>query len=357
MEINNNISDKFLTFALKTPMPINKNALTRYLTLDKCFRNTGRMYFIEDLVDACNEALLNIDPDSKGVKKRQVQYDIEYMRSMDGFGAPIEAYYYDNRKYYRYSDPKFTIHQKLLPHNVIELSKEMVCFLTQFDGLAPLQELYNRLPELKKYYDIQEKEPFVEFDFNFDYEGLKNFSEIFFAILNNKVLEIEYFSFIQNQKYKYIFHPHYLKEYLHRWYVIGYNETEKKYHWVLGLERIQSVKELIDKTYIPIDENIKDYFYDIIGVTREENKTPQKILLKVDPTFEKYITTRPFHPSQKNKLLDKNGWRQIELNLIINEELVNTLMPYMHYIKIEAPDELKKKISERMKKISELNVL
>lgn len=343
-----NISSSFITFALKSPMPINKNALIRYLTLDKCFRNTGRMYFIEDLVDACNQALKEINPNGKGIQKRQVQYDIEYMRSADGFGAPIKAYWYDKRKYYRYEDPKFTIHHKLLPHNIIELSKEVVYFLSQFDGLAPLKEIYDQLPELKKYYDIKDVEPFVEFDFNFDYEGLKNFNDAFLSILHKKVLEIEYFAFLDNKTYRYIIHPHYLKEYNHRWYLIGYNETEQKYNWVLGLERIKKMKQIVDKEYIPAKESIKDYFYDIIGVTKLENKKEEKIILKIDPKFERYITSRPFHPSQKNKKLDENGWREIELNLIINEEFINHLMPYIHFIKIIEPIELKEKIVKRL---------
>lgn len=341
-------TDSFITFALKTPMPVNKNALIRYLTLDKCLRNTGRMYFIEDLVEACNEAIREIDPKNKGVKKRQIQYDLEYMQSANGFDAPIMAYTFDKRKYYRYEDPNFTIHKKLLPHNVIELSKEIVTFLTQFNGLAPLQDLYNKLPELKKYYDIKDKPPFVEFDFNFDYEGLKWFSDIFIAISNEKVLQIKYHSYSKNKEFIYIIHPHFLKEYNHRWYVVGYNEEENKHNWVLGLERIMEIKELPDKAYLPAKENINDYFYHIIGVTLEENKTPQKIQLKIHPDFEKYITTRPFHPTQKNKSKDENGWREIELNLIINEELLNNLMSYIHFIKIISPEELKEKIKKRL---------
>ncbi len=36
-------------------MPVNKNALLRYHVLDKCFRNTKRRYFLEDLMCAVNE--------------------------------------------------------------------------------------------------------------------------------------------------------------------------------------------------------------------------------------------------------------------------------------------------------------
>jgi hypothetical protein len=38
-------------------MSITKNALLRYQTLDRCFKNSGRSYLIEDLLDEINQAL------------------------------------------------------------------------------------------------------------------------------------------------------------------------------------------------------------------------------------------------------------------------------------------------------------
>ena len=38
-------------------MPTNKNAQLRYQVLDRCLSNWSRRYYIEDLVEACNEAL------------------------------------------------------------------------------------------------------------------------------------------------------------------------------------------------------------------------------------------------------------------------------------------------------------
>ncbi|MDD3064027.1 MAG: WYL domain-containing protein, partial [Massilibacteroides sp.] len=38
-------------------MPTNKNAQIRYQALDKCLGNWARRYYIEDLIEACNEAL------------------------------------------------------------------------------------------------------------------------------------------------------------------------------------------------------------------------------------------------------------------------------------------------------------
>lgn len=47
-------------------MSTNKNAIIRYQALDRCFRRTGKKYFIEDLIEACNEALY----DYNGLNKK-----------------------------------------------------------------------------------------------------------------------------------------------------------------------------------------------------------------------------------------------------------------------------------------------
>ncbi|NJK98351.1 MAG: hypothetical protein HC905_28610 [Bacteroidales bacterium] len=88
-------------------MSTNKNATARYLTLDRCFRNSGRNYYIEDLVDACNDSLKDLDPSSSGVRRRQIFEDIKFMRDSKGFDAPIETFKDGKRAFYRYSDLSF----------------------------------------------------------------------------------------------------------------------------------------------------------------------------------------------------------------------------------------------------------
>ena len=61
-------------------MATNKNATIRYQALDRCFRNPGRKYYIDDLIEVCNDALLDIDPDSSGIKRRQIYDDIKFMQ-------------------------------------------------------------------------------------------------------------------------------------------------------------------------------------------------------------------------------------------------------------------------------------
>ena len=70
-------------------MAFNKNALTRYKILDSCFRNTGRRYFIEDLINACNQALGELKSGYNGISRRQIFDDIAFMESNGGWSIEL----------------------------------------------------------------------------------------------------------------------------------------------------------------------------------------------------------------------------------------------------------------------------
>lgn len=38
-------------------MPVSRNALIRYKTIDNCLRNRFRRWTLDDLIEACSEAL------------------------------------------------------------------------------------------------------------------------------------------------------------------------------------------------------------------------------------------------------------------------------------------------------------
>jgi hypothetical protein len=71
-------------------MPANRNALIRYKTIDNCLRNPYRQWTLEDLIDACSDALYEYEGIRKGISKRSIQMDIQMMRSEKlGYNAPI----------------------------------------------------------------------------------------------------------------------------------------------------------------------------------------------------------------------------------------------------------------------------
>ena len=112
-------------------MPANKNALIRYKTIDNCLRNRYRRWTLDDLVDACCEALYDIEGITKGVCTRTVQMDIQIMRSDKlGYNAPIEVY---DKIYYRYADPGYSITEMPLSMDDCKLIKKAITLLMEKD--------------------------------------------------------------------------------------------------------------------------------------------------------------------------------------------------------------------------------
>lgn len=118
---------RFIHLVKKHIMPTNKNALIRYRVIDNCLRNRFRRWTLDDLVDACSDALYDMEGITKGVCARTVQNDIQIMRSDKlGYNAPIEVY---DRIYYRYSDPNYSITEMPLSMDDCRLLKRAIILL------------------------------------------------------------------------------------------------------------------------------------------------------------------------------------------------------------------------------------
>lgn len=133
-------------------MPANKNALIRYKTIDNCLRNKYRRWTLDDLVEACCDALYDMEGITKGVCSRTVQMDIQIMRSDKlGYNAPIEVY---DRIYYRYADPNYSITDMPLSIDDYKLIKEAIILLenkndkNNEDTIKVLNKVQNRLKSL-----------------------------------------------------------------------------------------------------------------------------------------------------------------------------------------------------------------
>lgn len=129
-------------------MPANKNALIRYKTIDRCLRNRYRRWTLDDLVDACSDALYDMEGIAKGVSTRTVQGDLQMMRSDKlGYYAPIEVY--DN-KYYRYSDPDYSIANTPITtedYNLIVKAVNMIKEYREDGDIDKLDEVLGRVKD------------------------------------------------------------------------------------------------------------------------------------------------------------------------------------------------------------------
>ncbi|MDR3057273.1 MAG: WYL domain-containing protein [Prevotella sp.] len=336
-------------------MATNKHAQIRYQALDRCFRNPGRRYFIEDLVDACNNAIYEHAGITDGVKKRQVQDDIVFMESEAGWSIPLAKVKDGKRVYYCYEDMRYSINNQPLNETEINQLKETIYMLNRFKGMPQFSWMEEILARFENTFKLRGTTTnIVGFEQNPYLKGLNLFSDIFNAIVNKQTLNIIYKKFEKESK-QYTFHPYFLKQYNNRWFLFGLCEhlKEKKSVTNLALDRI----EQIAYANIPYVENgetdFNEYFEDVIGVTVYE-KEVEKIILEIDNILFPYVETKPLHGSQKIK--DRNQQTTtIELSLIINYELENLLMGYIDKIRIVAPEHLREKMIARAKEAIERN--
>ena len=62
-------------------MPLNRATLIRISTIDRCLQNRYRRWTINDLIDACTDALAEFEGRSTPVSRRTFQNDLALMRS------------------------------------------------------------------------------------------------------------------------------------------------------------------------------------------------------------------------------------------------------------------------------------
>lgn len=326
-------------------MPINKNAIIRYNTLDKCFRNTGRNYFIEDLLNSVNQALLDLNPDSKGIAIRQLREDIRFMRNEDGYDAPIEVIKQNKKGIYRYSDSSFSINQSPLNATEKEKLKSALSILNRFEGSVEFEWLTDIAPILDDHFGLKsKKQKIIGHDTNVDYTGYKWITSLFNSISNEIVLHLEYKTF-DLKSFKFNFHPYYLKQYNKRWFVFGLNTSNQNPQWNVPLDRIESITETTIE-YIKDTTDWEDYFDDIIGVTKPHNAVnTTDVLLKFSKEQAPYVITKPLHLSQKKPKINEDGSVEIRINVILNKELERLILSYGSAVQVIEPSELRQNIA------------
>src|SRR6187455_2566648 len=230
-------------------MPVNRNALIRYRTIDNCLRNRQRKWTLENLIDACSEALYEYEGIDKGVSRRSIQMDIQFMRSDKlGYNAPIVVL---EKKYYTYDDAEYSITNIPLTEQDLGKLTEVVEILRQFKGFSHFQELSGMVQRLEnKIHSAKTKqEPVIDFEKNEDLKGLEHIETLYQAIIKKQTVKLCYQSFKARDASNFDFHPYYLKEYRNRWFVIGIQKKDSPI-MNLALDRIISLEDCTVK-YVP----------------------------------------------------------------------------------------------------------
>lgn len=329
-------------------MAQNKNALIRYKTIDKCLQNRYRKWTLNDLIDACSDALYEYEGRDVNVSKRTVQLDIQLMRSDKlGYNAPIIVY---DRKYYTYEDEGYSITDIPITENDMNVLSESVEILKQFKDFSLFSELGGIIQRLedKVYTEKTQQSSIIHLDKNESLKGLEHLDVLYQAIIKKMVLKIHYQSFKARKTSTYHLHPFILKEFNNRWFLVGKMVHDARI-MTLALDRMESIDYDLKTDYKNDGFNGDEYYKNTIGVTVLNDKQLKEVVLKIDNRNAPYVLTKPFHHSQE--LLEQYDDKSILIKMKVhhNYELERLILGFGNSIEVVEPKNLRRRIHYQLK--------
>lgn len=325
-------------------MPVDKQVLLRYQVLNDCFRNPYREYDIDDLVDACSEAMRRKLDMTAGVSKRTVQNDIANLQLPPYSIRLDETFYRGKKRLYRYTDTNYSLPMYRMNDSERHKIQDAIYVLRDFEGEPLYDWARTVLMQVEGGLLNETTKSVVSFQTNPDLKGIDLFNELLQAILSKRVLKITYAPF-DKQPYQERIYPYHLKQYNDRWYLIaqavGYDTLA---HY--ALDRIEDFEE-IQMEYKEADVDFEEYFDDVIGVTVPEGK-PEDIVIKVAKKRYNYIKTKPLHMSQR-VIEEGDDYAVISINVKLNNELEAHLLSFGSDVEVLTPTSFRARISEKIK--------
>ena len=265
-------------------MPLNRSTLIRISTIDKCLQNRYRRWTLEDLIEACSDALAEYEGRDTPISRRTLQYDLSLMRSDRlGYNAPIVV---RDNKYYEYEDPDYSITHLPLNDEGLDALNSALDILRQLQGFPQLASSIDIISKLNEQISRHtgDSTPAMDMENVPGYTGSQFIGSIYEAVRKHQTAIIEYQSFKARNAEKLTVYPYLLKEYRNRWFLIGEKATNRTPQVnIFALDRIHSV-EVDPKTPFKkcVDFDPAHYFDDTIGVTRLISDKARRVVIKID---------------------------------------------------------------------------
>lgn len=324
-------------------MPKNRNALMRIHTIDACLRRRNRLWTIDDLVEACEDALYEYEGVSE-ISTRTIRRDLQLMRSEKlGYNAPIVV---RDRKYYTYEDPDYSITKlPLSADDLNELSSalDIIRHYGGFSSMSAQEDIITRLQDRVQNQDGHAR--IVYLGTNDRLKGLDFLGVLYDYIVKKTPLCIRYKSFKATVEKVHHISPYILKEYNDRWFLLGYSPLVKRIV-TLALDRIAAIDmdsggEYVENTFF----DPESYFDGMVGVSSGKKNRRQEVVIKVDAGTAPYLLTKPLHGSQQFIDRGDDGSVTLTLYVVINLELERLLLGFGSHLEVIGPQHLRDSIA------------
>lgn len=333
-------------------MPLNRSTLIRISTIDKCLQNRYRRWTIDDLIDACTDALAEFEGRSNPISRRTFQNDLALMRSDRlGYNAPIVV---RENKYYEYDDPDYSITHLPLNDEGLHALNSALDILRQLQGFPQLASSIETISKLNEQISRHTATfvPAMDMEHVPGYTGARFIGAIYEAVRKQQTLIVEYQSFRARYPVAHIVYPYLLKGYRNRWFLIGEKSTNRVPQVnIFALDRIHSVtfdREHPFKKCVDFDP--EHFFDDTVGVTKQISDKARRVVIRIDRPQAPYVESKPFHKSQIIEQRFPDGSIMLSIKVVINKELERLILGYGGHAEVIAPRELRNSIAQSIKK-------
>jgi predicted DNA-binding transcriptional regulator YafY len=175
---------------------------------------------------------------------------------------------------------------------------------------------------------------FIQPDTSVNAIGNEHLEDFYYAISKGFKVKLTYHPF-GKEAHERVVSPQILREYRQRWYILVLKDDNQQR--LYSLDRIKKLQVLTDIEALKIEDKDK-VFKNVIGVSIPQ-VNPEKVILKFDRQQGNYIVTQPMHHSQQIVSDDENGVT-INLNVVTNWELKETIRSHGHHVTILEPKHL-----------------
>ena len=323
-------------------MAETKYPYIRYQTLNRCFRNKYKRYYIDDLIEACSTAIYEYCGKEIGCSRRTILEDINFMESDAGWQIELERIRDGHKVYYRYRDQDFTINASALSEADCAKLNETVLLLERFRGLPCFEWVDDILFKLQSGFK-KSSDTIIEFEQAPSLKGMEHFDRLFNSILYKQALEITYKTF-NGKEVVWTIHPYLIKQHNKRWFLFGKNTSKNGVVSNLPLDRIVSITQSRE-AYEPDDSNFKEILSNLIGVTVNKDTEIEDIGLRFSESRFPYILTKPLHKSQE--VADEEN-KIVKIRVYPNKELESQLLQFGSDVEVLYPQVLRERIKQKI---------
>lgn len=290
------------------------------------------------------------------ISTRTIQKDIQDMRQDPELNYMAPIVYDRSSRTYRYADDSFSISNIPIEEADLQGLEIAIGILEQFRSLPVVQQFEDAIlkiaASLKMNREALQHKGLIKFTRTTQYKGAQFIPDIVDAIKNLEVIRIAYQSFDRNEPKEHWVEPYHLREYQHRFYLIGKSQQTRGGAVItFALDRVvnlwPTMKHFDEKNF-----DDASYFQHAIGITVHEGE-PEKVVLSFSPRQGKYIKSQPIHSSQQ-VLADNNKECRIGLQVVINPELTMLLLSYGAQVKVLEPQHLADKLAKEAKEMMKL---